>query len=87
MKVNDLINEQNTPGKMDRVTSLRTQIDNAKKSLELKKQEIATLTATIANLTKELSLAMKTNAQTAMAPPQPNTSTNTNTTQPNVAVT
>lgn len=89
MRVNDLL-EQNTPGKMDRVTALRTQIDNAKKSLELKKQEITTLTASIANLNKELSLAMKTNAQTAMAPPQPNTSTNPtqpNITQSNIAVT
>ena len=53
-------------------------------------QQPALLTASIANLNKELSLAMKTNAQTAMAPPQPNTSTNPtqqNITQSNIAVT
>jgi len=67
MKVTDLINEQNAPGRADRVSQLNAQLKNQQESLKIKQGEIATLQQSIRTTQEQIRLATQdARNQTAM---------------------
>lgn len=75
MKVTDLINEQNTPGRADRVSQLNAQLKNQQESLKIKRDEITALQQAIRSTQDQIRLATQdARNQTAMMQ-QPSSST------------
>ena len=75
MKVTDLINEQNAPGRADRVSQLNAQLKNQQESLKIKQGEITALQQSIRTTHEQIRLATQdARNQTAMMQ-QPSSST------------